>query len=931
MLRGEWFARVVRTVLRRPLVVLGGLAVVVAAAAFLATRLEPSASTDSLVGKGSDAYKATELYNRQFGDEAAVVLVKGEIDRLVLTQNRDKIAGLEVCLGAPAPTPGAPLAEAARKPAPCRELAKLKPFQTVVGPGTFVLTAIKGAEDFLGQRSQQAQQQAESNRKLAEQLSRRRGDSRAEQKALGEAAAKQTLNEFQRELVGLAVRYNILARPQSPEFIAALVFDSKQRPGTPKARFSYVFPSPRSALISMPLRDDLSDAERARAIELVQQATKDPTFKLDRGTYVVSGVPVVVEGLADAVQRSILVLLIAALVVMGLTLAVVFRTRLRLLPLGLALASAALIYGGLSLVGGSLTMASIAVLPVLIGLAVDYSIQFQARWDEQRARGKTPAEAATAAAAAGGPTIATAALATAAGFLALLLSPVPMVRDFGAMLVVGVLLAFFVALTAGFALLARFGRPAARPEDVPPVLPRARERVSGWVGAAARSAPAQAVARGWRRLFELSLERPRRVLAVAGAVAVLGLVASMFHEVESDVRKLVPQDLAALKGANDLQEETGVSGELDVAVTSKDLTDPATIAWMTRFQERVLADHGYREGARTCSAPKNPPELCPVVSLADLFRSGTPQSSENVRALLNTVPRYFSQGAISADRTTANLRFGIRFMPLDRQQEVIDDIKRAIDDPALKKPKGVDAQVAGLPVLAAEANSKLSSPWWRLGTLIGSLLLVFAVLWLLSGRNTGVAAVPLIPVAMAAGWSGAVLFLLRIPLNPMSVTLGALVVAIATEFSVLISARYREERASGVPSVVAVERAYVSTGAAVRASGITAIAGFAVLIASDIAMLRQFGISTVVDLSVALLGVLLVLPAALVWAEEHGPLKRSDFDPRPLLRRTRRPRLRRPSLRRPKLRRPKLRRPKLPKRKTLVRFRPSLPRRRRRA
>ena len=47
-----------------------------------------------------------------------------------------------------------------------------------------------------------------------------------------------------------------------------------------------------------------------------------------------TGVPVVAEGLADAVQDSIFVLLGAALLVMAATLALVFRTRLRLLPLG---------------------------------------------------------------------------------------------------------------------------------------------------------------------------------------------------------------------------------------------------------------------------------------------------------------------------------------------------------------------------------------------------------------------------------------------------------------------------------------------------------------------------------------------------------------------------------------------------------------------
>ena len=46
--------------------------------------------------------------------------------------------------------------------------------------------------------------------------------------------------------------------------------------------------------------------------------------------------------------------------------------------------------------------------------------------------------------------------------------------------------------------------------------------------------------------------------------------------------------------------------------------------------------------------------------------------------------------------------------------------------------------------------------------------------------------------------------------------------------------------------------------------------GFAALIASDIRMLRDFGIVTVVDLTVSLLGVMIVLPAALVWAERRS-------------------------------------------------------------
>jgi predicted RND superfamily exporter protein len=50
---------------------------------------------------------------------------------------------------------------------------------------------------------------------------------------------------------------------------------------------------------------------------------------------------------------------------------------------------------------------------------------------------------------------------------------------------------------------------------------------------------------------------------------------------------------------------------------------------------------------------------------------------------------------------------------------------------------------------------------------------------------------------------------------------------------------------------------------------VTVLAGFAVLIASDVSMLRDFGFVTVIDLGVALLGVMVALPAALVSLEER--------------------------------------------------------------
>ena len=861
--------RLAEAVTRRPLLVLGLTALLALGGAALALRLEPSAATETLVTRGSQSFKDTERFNRDFGGEAVLVLVHGELTRTVLVPTElNRVLRLEGCLSGNVPDTKKGLGDL---PPVCRAIAELKPAKVVYGPATFINTAVGQIQDQFAARQRRASAQAQQAAEAARRLSRRRGDPRSEQERLARAAADAVQAQFINETLRLALRYGITGVPRinDPSFVSTLVFDrTAGAAGIPKSRFAYLFPSKNAALIQIRLRPDLTDAEQARAIDLIRTATGEKAFKLRKDArYIVTGVPVVAEGLADAIQRSIFILLGAALVLMAATLALVFRSRLRLLPLGLALAAAAMTFGALSLAGGSLTMASIAALPVLIGLAVDYAIQFQARFDEAEARGDP--EPAVAAVVAGGPTILTAGLATATGFLVLLLSPVPMVRGFGLLLVLGIVLALGCALCAGFAALTRFrgranaatpSRRAARASAV-----RAHRRVQAvgeWFAD-----------RTWRMLG-VALSRPRRVLAIGLAVAVVGLALDTQSEVASDVRELVPQDLQALRDVNVLQRETGVSGEIDVTVRADDITDPHVIAWMTRFQNRVLREHGYRPGKR-CTQKRGAPELCPALSLPDLFSTA---GQDQVSRLLDAVPAYFSQGVVTADRTTANLAFGIRLMPLERQKQVVDDIKAA-----LKPPDGVEASVVGLPVLAAEANGALSSPWRRGLTLLAALAGVFLVLFA-ARRSAREAAVPLIPIALATGWSGLVLFILgllpgafEVDLNPMSVTLGALVIAISTEFSVLLSSRYRQEREGGAGPARAIELAYASTGAAVLASGATAIAGFAALIFSDIRMLRDFGIVTVVDLTVSLLGVMIVLPAALMWAEEHGPFRVRDL------------------------------------------------------
>ncbi len=813
---GDRFGRVAAWAARhaRPLIAISAVLALVAAVG--ATRLPTDAGVDTLVDPGSPTAEATQQVREDFGEEPVVVLVKGELPQLVLSDNLFRLLRLEGCLSGKVPKGAEPI------PGPCAELAEMEAVEFLTGPATFLNESVVQIDNQL--------------RRLAENV---------------------PADRFREYLLAVATKYGITSVPSitNEDFVSTVVFDFSRPRGTPKARLSYLFPNARSAQIVIRLRPDLSEAERHRAIGLIEAAVEDttpraackaegkpaPCFELDGGSYVVSGAPVVIDGVSRALKDALLVLFAVALAVMALVLLLVFRSRWRLLPLAFGLAATAITFGLLALVGGSLTMASIAALPILIGLAVDYAIQFQARFNETGA--------VEEAASRSGPTIGAACIATIAGFLALQLSPIPMVRGFGWILILGIAIAFALALTAGPAILTLLARVAGEGDAEHP----------------AQASPSPDRTRAPLRFLSLALEYPVAVIAVGVGLAIMGWAAGTRVETVSDIRQLAPQSIKAVEGLNELQDTTGVSGELDVSIEADDLTDPDVIEWMAGFKKRVLEANGFGGEEPSCLAAG----LCPGPALSDfLVRGGETPTAERIDATLAALSPYALRQVAPIDPETgevgskALISFGIRAQSLEDQQKLVDRVRGEIGDP----PEGVEVRLAGLSVIAAESAGDLSSSRYWL-TLAGLALVGLALL--LIYRSWRRALVPLVPTVLATGWASLLLWITGIPLNPMSAALGALTIAIATEFGVLLVGRFHEERGGGADVEGALRRAYERTGAAVLASGATAIAGFAVLVASDVRMLRDFGFVTVIDLTAALIGVLLVLPATLLLLEER--------------------------------------------------------------
>src|SRR5215217_4569279 len=152
---GERLGGIVRLAARRPLAVLGVVGVLAAIGAGLALRLEPSADTDTLVNRSSATFEATERFKRTFGDEAVVILVKGNLQRTVLSSDLGRLLKLEGCLSGNVPKQGL-----AQLPQVCSQLAELKPARVVYGPATFINTAAGQISDEFAKRQNATRQQA---------------------------------------------------------------------------------------------------------------------------------------------------------------------------------------------------------------------------------------------------------------------------------------------------------------------------------------------------------------------------------------------------------------------------------------------------------------------------------------------------------------------------------------------------------------------------------------------------------------------------------------------------------------------------------------------------------------------------------------------------------------------------------------------------
>lgn len=644
-----------------------------------------------------------------------------------------------------------------------------------------------------------------------------------------DAAAKElrtadSLTTLER-LNAIAAENRVLERREWVDF---LLHDNR---GEIRKSLRPVFPDEQHAQIVVRLtgNSDL-DTEGAGAV-LVRDTIAGA--KLEGATVTVTGAPVLLKEINDYLQGGLLTLGGIAVVAMVVILLTMFDVRWRLLPLGVVVIGVTWAFGLAGYLGIPLSLVTIAGLPILLGVGIDYAIQMHSRVEEEViiARESHPIQASARNL---GPALLVVTFDAVFSFAALRFALVPMIRDFGILLAIGITVICFGSIILPLAALG------------------IREYRSPTTG--------RDFSEGITSKLVVKLgQLPPKVAPAFAAVSLLVLLGGVAVEgdleIQTDPVQWLNQDSDAIRDFNDVQTQTGSSSELGVFIRADDVFTDDAVQYVFDYATYGLTNHP--DDLLTASS------VVTTVAYVLEIPGATPlaPTGADVRAAWEAAPAGIRRSMVTEDGTAANLVFRYGTAPLQDRGPVINDLD---DQP---RPEGIEATPSGLAVVGVGLLENIERNRAELTYYSIAFVGVFLAIRL---RSVVRSLLSLVPVLIGVGASSLVAFAFAIKLSPMTAVGGPLVVAVCTEFTSLILLRYVEERGRGLSPAEATDVAAARTGRAFIVSAITGIAGVVTIASSRLPLLRGFGLVVALNVTVALLSALVILPPLLVWADERG-------------------------------------------------------------
>ena len=556
--------------------------------------------------------------------------------------------------------------------------------------------------------------------------------------------------------------------------------------------------------------------------------------------------------------------------------------------------------GFTTLTVGHLNILTIAFLPILIGLAIDFGVHLSTRYEEELRKGETQHVALLRAMANTGLGIFTGCLTTAGAFLAMGLTDFKGIQEMGIITGGGMILCLIPMMTFLPALLLRGRQNVLDIKHHPQKTYRAR------------------VERLW-------LDRPVTVVIVVSLLTAASVVPARNVFFDYNLLNLQSAGLPAVEYEHKLIESASKSvlfaavvapSKEEALLLEAKLTNLSSVATVDSMAKFLVGDQTAKiakvgeikkevEGIRFAPVDPDPVKVDDLsrtlwalhgylgLALEEVVKLDDEALEKNMGVVREAIED-FRRNMLSGDRRQVAERLG------SYQRALFEDLRetfRAIrtqdnDSPLTEEtlppnlrsrfigkdglhllqvyPKRdvwqrtnqvefvgdireLAPEVTGTPVQLLEyttllKNSYIEAAYYSLGAIVILVLIHF--------RRIGSVILALIPVGIGTLWTAALMALLDVPFNPANIMMLPLVVGIGVTNGIHILNRFAEEHN---PSILS-----RSTGKAVIVSALTSIAGFGSLMVAKHQGIQSLGIVMSIGVGMCMVVAVTFLPAVLM-------------------------------------------------------------------
>jgi hydrophobe/amphiphile efflux-3 (HAE3) family protein len=543
-----------------------------------------------------------------------------------------------------------------------------------------------------------------------------------------------------------------------------------------------------------------------------------------RGTFysemTVTGTTAMQKAIQNASMEYFRIIFIVAVILVSVILFIFHRNfkgvLIALLPTACAIA---LTFGVLGIIQPELTIISVAIVALLLGLGVDYSIHIMNRYAEENSLNDEILKMEKILKSTG-KAILLSTITTMIGFASLMISSMSPVVVFGFGCAIGILFCFIssIILAPILSLLLKF---------------RKEEKMITW-----------------SKITIFILDNKKRIIVIAIFFSFMSLLVLPQTETDVNYFDLAPSGIPELEKLKEYSNNFGGANFNAILVETEPqgLTYPETIDAIYDMEMEMRA-----EGVELYSIADELKKINEILKRDEIIErlgdlAGVDTVIFDTIAENGLVDEYFSKTII-----LVYVPFGIDMVETEKMVNKINQISSKTIIPH----NGYASQITGQDAINVAINKKLTDEQTR--SMIIALLLVLAALILIFNSSI-YGFLTMIPVAFVLMWEPGFLVVFNIPLSVLTISIASIMIGIGIDYGVHITHRVKEEMYKGLSKSESTKIAIQKTGFSLVEAACTTIAGISAIFVTNIEGLQQFALLIILMTGFSCIAAALILP-----------------------------------------------------------------------